>query len=195
MDPLVKSNQDQIRKNLLTSFGFQNDKEEVDEGNKLEKGILSYQLTSSQTFSIQKSGKLIKEKLEGIKGIANQKLLETFSKVQTLRSQISEEPTQETSDYDSIMNLRIQPIPKTYSWEQISPNNQVGSDSDVNYSLKGDTSKVDTTIADLMRQYNDSVYSYSSYKKDIAMIDTMLNNFQDNKNYDLSVEQATIFGF
>lgn len=194
MDEFVKSKQDQIRKNLLNSFGFSG-KEEIDE-DKLEKGILSYQLTSSQTFTIQKSGKLIKEKLEVIKQMASQKLLESSSKLQVLRTQITEEPLQDAGDYDSIMNLRIQPIPKTYSWDQINPNNQVESDSNVNYSLKGDTSKeTSTTVADLMRQYNDAVYSYSSYKKDIAMIDTMLNNFSDSKNYDLSVEQATIFGF
>lgn len=203
MDELVKGSQEQIRRNLLNSFGFipqMNIQEEGTDESKLQKGVLSYQITSSPSFVISKSGKLIKEKLQSIKELANQKLLECQSKYQNLRSQISEEPLQETNDYDTIMNLRIQPIPKTYTWEQINPSS---GDKDISYSSENYSiepamplKKASVIgVADLMRQYNNEVYSYSSYKKDLAMINIMLENFQDNKNYDLSVEQATIFGF
>lgn len=201
MDKSVQSERQKFTENLLNSFGFSEKEAQRSSQEELQKGVISYEITNSKTFCIPKSGKIIKEKLSEIKVIVQQKLSQEELRYQALRQSLEIEPDQTQEYYsDTLLGMRIGEVPKRYSWEVMDRYRGTSPDGDsaslVNSIEKSPTiSTENPNVYRKMGEYNESVEKYRELKKDLVMTNTMLENFQDNKTYDLSVEQAAIFGF
>jgi len=167
----------------------------------LEKGLLNE--FSFQNLTIKKTGKEIKEKLQQIliESEIEKNLIQT--NIISLLSKISQLPTEKPDEW-LYSGLKIEDktqLPKLYSytliWGEIKT---LSSNTDLianRNPLVTPEQKIDLTEGEklLAQQYNKNIEKYLSCLKEINYMKTFLHNLRDNDKYDLSIEQATIFGF
>lgn len=183
----ISNKQKSFQDNLLTSFGF----------DKIEKSHIEYTFGDSPDFKISKSGKEIKEKLKEMMTYEQQEITNYNSMIYGLKSRIKDNPEgdAQTEFYylldgfeDKVGVLPGQP----FTWKQCDCN-RVVSDSGMENSVSSEEKEI--SQSEMMYQYNEALRKWIGCKREIAMLETMLNNLVDDKSYDLSVKVATTLGF
>lgn len=174
--------------NLLTSFGFE----------KLEKSHIEYTFGDSPDFKISKTGKEIKEKLNDMMIAEQQEIANYTNMIYGLKSRISESPEGDAqSEFYYLLDGfedKVGVLPgQPFTWKQCDCNRPISNDGASSFS--NESSKKEESQSDLMYQYNEALRKWIGCKREIAMLDTMLNNLVDNKSYNLSVKVATTLGF
>jgi hypothetical protein len=159
----------------------------------LIKSHIGYQFSSSENLKVTKKGTEIKEKLKAIKDKELVEISGYQSKMEALKAVIPTAPSEPANDYnyegiEVPEKLMIFPWNETYCNEEKST--MVISASET----KPEKSEAQI-LCDNKREYNRSVDKIIECQKEIVLVNTMLNNFNDSKTYDLSVRQAAVIGF
>lgn len=180
----------EVRKNILKSCGCNEVK-----GDTLEKGfnnIFGYSLR--ENFSVPKKGKDIKERLKIILSKEEQRAASTYTEAVSLVSKIGSEPSDSEEGHYCLDGWEesIGNVPNFYSWEQQEEAYEKKS-SDSSLVVENTDPKDD--ICRLMKEYNGLLRKWLNCKKSIAMLTTMISNLEDNKSYNLTIEEATKLGF
>lgn len=176
----TKEEQD-ILKVAMTKIQKSEDNEIIKSlNNILEKSHIS-DFTYSDRFSVNKTGKEIKERLTKIYNDERLEQTELKLKFNNLLEKISEAPEKDI-DYwriDGYIDRGID-SPKIFNCYQLVDSSKTNTIED-NSSLKS--------------EYDELVKKYIDSQKECIQINTMLNNFKDSDIYKLTVNQATILGF
>ena len=166
----------------------------------LEKAHLINTFERGDNIKIKKKGSEVKEKLTDIRKEEEKESQDYFSKVLGYRSKISQPPTEDAPEW-YLQNLKMpkEKVPKIYSYQVMYP-----SDSDtIQTETSGRSPLVAPESVKILSQeeavyaekYNECLRKYFGCLKEVSYIDTFLNNLEENKTYDLSMEQANAFGF
>jgi len=142
----------------------------------LQKSHINWNFGRNENLPIAKKGADIKEKLLKIK---EHELLECQSyqsKLEALKVSINSEPTECIDEYTT-EGLDITILPKVYAWSETYSENE----QDILCKQK--------------REYNEAARNYVKSQSEIILIDTMVNNLDDAKMYQLTVQQAAILKF
>ena len=147
------------------------------------------------SLKLSKKGSLIKDKLNIVLEKEKQKLntVETDLKV-SLQNCDGCEPSVEADEwYTEGLEYKLTLIPKTFPWGEIYDQK---IEAPIGSLSIGEENKIkSTTLGERKSKYNDLARKYLSIAKDIIQLNTMIANIEDNKNYDLTVKQASIIGF
>lgn len=158
----------------------------------LVKSHIGWQFGNSENLKIAKKGSLIKERLIVIKEKEMNEANDYKSRAEALRVKLNCEPTEELGEWinDGVETIK----PKVFNWSET----YCESSNKVEDSISIDGNPVkspEQEICDDKREHNRCVESYVRNMVEIKMIDTMINNLSDEKEYSLAVKQATILGF
>lgn len=142
----------------------------------------------SRDLIISKKGSEIKEALEKVIQNEQNEMTSLLNKMSELKMKINEEPTlpAEKEQYYTIDGFedKVTDLPMFYPWE-CSKEDTTG--------YVGDTTPDERNK--MRSEYNSAASRLVSCKVEVVMLNTMINNFQDKKSYDLNVRQAAILGF
>ena len=143
-----------------------------------------------ETFLVDKSGREIKEKILVVLQKEQEEISKYNTQLETLKIKIGEDPTENTKE--------------TYYYLLDGFEDKVG-DVPFHYKEKGvtditeqpiyTTDKPLEAIWETKREYNCIVRKLVDCMIEIAMINTVLNSYPDNKMYKLTLREATILGF
>jgi len=169
----IKSSKSEIKKSLL----LQN----IEDQDLIEKSHIN-EFVYNEDMKVSKTGKELKEKFqEQIKGEVEE-IREYSTKIQELLQKIGEQPTKKV---DEIWYYRVDgwedklPIlPMIFGDGYASINEGDGS------GVKGDKYEYDQLVGRLI-----------DCNIEIIMLNTMIENMKDNKEYKLTVRQAAMLGF
>jgi len=160
----------------------------------LIKSHIGYQFANSENLKVVKKGSEIKEKLSAIKAKEETEISGYISKLEALKSLIPTLPTEEVDEYvsdgiDTGNKLLKFPWNETYC-------NEVKQESVVLSATETKPTKSEAQIlCENKSEYNRTVEKAVRCQAEVALINTMLKNFNDSTSYNLSVRQASILGF
>lgn len=187
--------QEIIQKNTerLLSLAFQ-----VNNTNEFEKAIVD-DLSYSEDFRIEKTGKEVKEKLQiELTTIAAEKVA-FISKMESLVKEIGCLPNGKPDQWQIRgFEKYLGDIPRQYSYEQLYPNKKSEScypDSGSELPLYGITPVDPKAIIDKMREYNQEASNYIHHCIDTIKLKTVIDNLSDTKKIKLSPQLASQLGF
>lgn len=177
-----------ISKNILESCGFQN-------RDALQKSHVEV-FGDSQTqrgFVISKKGSEIKTKLKLMLEKEVQESTIYYNKAMAIAAKIGCEPTKSAQEFYYYLvdgwEDKIGNIPNVYDYESVCES----CNSDLSLSVPSEPKSGD--IRQLKDEYNYSIRQWIETKREQAMLNTMINNLSDTKEYDLTVREAVILGF
>lgn len=165
----------------------------------LVKSHIGYQFSNSENLTIDKKGSQIKEKLLSIKDKLSTGAAMHQAKMEALRQTIPTAPTDKMDGYVSD-GIDVNSIPAVYNWGETyyshceSP--KIQSETVITEGENATPVKSqEEIICESKREYNRCAERFISLQAEIKLIDTMVNNLEDNKTYKLVVKQAAILGF
>jgi len=167
-----------VAKNILANISEEND---------LQKSHLLYNFNN--TFFVEKLGKEIKEKVLIVLQKEQQELTQYKATMEALKVQVGEEPTS--------------PIKDSFGWKMDGFEDKIECNFNI-YKIEGlkecdlgdyVTDKPVEEALKLKDQYNVAAGRALDCSIEIAMINTILNSYPDNKSYKLTLKEATILGF
>lgn len=161
----------------------------------IQKGIDS--VIYNQTFKSKKKGKDIKEKVATLRAQIADKVQDTNDKIDELEDKIEAKPTEPMSNwYTEGLPENIK-IPKLYHYSTTYFNSNAESGGSVYSEESKTTANVATSVEDAkMRcEYNELVYCIARCMKDLRRIDVFVESLEDNKEYELSVDDLISLGF
>lgn len=143
----------------------------------------------SRDLIISKNGSEIKEALDKIVQKEQEEIITLLNQMSELKIKIGEEPTvpAEKEQYYTIDGFedKITDLPMFYPWDF--------------KNMEGDSGYVGDTTPDernkMRSDYNSIASRFVNCKVEIVMLNTMINNFEDKKSYNLNIRQASILGF
>lgn len=145
-----------------------------------------------EDFKVSKKGKDIKTALGTQLAGIESKQQTLMSEMNALKLQIKEEPTQDFCANHSYMcdgMLDKTNIPKEYGYNQDKVMDSASSQSYVYQE------PVNKDVQRMKSQYDDKLYSYVNRIQDIQKMNTIINNIDDNKTYNLNAQLASKLGF
>lgn len=183
---------------LFEIFGYSDKKSE--QLQKSHVGDIFEKDAPSRGFTIDKNGIDIKERLVKL-------LAETQEDCSVLRTKWtamfekfdkkpSEPATKELYYWIDGWEDKIGDLPAVFNWEETCYHSlEESSSPDVGFSVGAEQSNPEKEFAKQRRDYNDAVEKYIECKKEIALLETMLANFDDEKVYKLTVKEASMLGW
>ena len=81
-------------------------------------------------------------------------------------------------------------LPLMFPWDQLCCDKPVDANS-----YMESTPKAEEEVCKQRRDYNELVEKYIGCKKEIALLETMIDNFSDDKIYKLTVKEAAMLGW
>lgn len=154
----------------------------------IHKSHLGYML-GSDNLKVSKKGKEIKEKLEKVLSDEKDQKTTLSTECTSLKEKIGTEPTCDVDDYTfQGLKNRIAVAPKVYEWNECYSNVQISETSP-------DSDKLINDVCTLKRKYNQCVREFIESSAEIIQIQTMIDNMDEKKSYDLTVKQASVLGF
>ena len=155
----------------------------------LIKSHIGSQFGYSENLKVNKKGAEIKEKLITIKDAELSEISTLKSKAEVLKEKAGSEPTEKLDDYVTD-GIKTNTLLLKYPWNECYCNEQTEK------SLDGIEIKSEAHIVcDSKQEYNRCVEKIARCESEVSLINTMINNFEDAKVYNLSVKQATTLGF
>lgn len=159
----------------------------------IQKSHITEMFGYQNNLNIDKTGVEIKEALKKVRNKEENEKNTYHATATTLLASLGCEPTEEIDNWviDGYEDI-IGSTPKLFPWRET----YCESVSEMGQVLQ--TSQGDTNQKDVCKQkddYNRCIRKYIDAIKEIAQIDTMINNLDDKKKYQLTIKQATILGF
>lgn len=148
----------------------------------------------SRGFTIDKNGKEIKERLQ--KMLAEEQQTCTMLQVQwtEMLAKFEEKPTvppiKELYYMVDGWEDQLGDLPLMFPWDKIYCNEAAPVDG-----YMETTPSTEAELCKQRREYNDLVQRYIGCKKEIALLETMIDNFSDEKIYKLTVKEAAMLGW
>lgn len=174
-----------ISRNILETCGFQN-------RDTLQKSHVEV-FGDSQTqrgFVISKKGSEIKTKLKLMLEKEVQESTIYYNKAMAIAAKIGCEPTKSAREYYYYLvdgwEEQIGNIPNVYGYD--------GCCEDPSFDLPSSQPQSED-LRHLKSEYDNCIRQWIETKREQAMLNTMINNLSDTKEYDLSVREAVILGF
>ena len=178
-----------ISRNILETCGFQNK-------DTLQKSHVEV-FGDSQTqrgFVISKKGSEIKAKLKLMLEKEVQESTVYYNKAMAIAVKIGCEPTKSAQEFYYYLidgwEEQIGQIPNVYDYDCLR-DSECSSDAMLNVPSESKSED----MGQLKSEYNHSVRQWIETKREQAMLNTMINNLSDTKEYDLTVREAVILGF
>lgn len=177
---------------LFEAFGYSNAK-----ANNLEKSHVENLFecgAPERGFTIDKKGIEVKERLK--KMLAEEQGTETMLRVKwtELLPKLDKQPTTPAIKARYYMvdgwEDKLGDLPLMYEWEDLDCCIESSSDA-----YMENTPSADAECKKLRREYNDLVEKYIGCKREIALLNTMIEGFSDTKIYKLTVKEATMLGW
>jgi len=161
-----------------------------EDANELEKGKVDEMVNYSDLkITFKKTGKEIKDRLETIEEIEENKIMDMKVKMEVLADSLEHSPTEKYSNDDDA------DCPLSYKYEMtykenngISSNNIVEVGNDVQTSLSAEQCLG-------YRQWNDLVYKYRDCKRELKTILLLKENLEDETVVELNARQMFTLGF
>lgn len=172
---------------------FENQNNLVDSDG-IQKSHITEMFSYQNNLNIEKTGAEIKEALKKARNKEENEKNKTHSTATSLLASLGCEPTEEIDNWviDGYEDI-IGSTPKLFPWRETYCESPI---SEMGQVLQ--TSQNTNSAEEVCRQkdgYNRSIRKYVESIKEIAQIDTMINNLDDKKKYSLTIKQATILGF
>ena len=155
---------------------------------------------------ISKTGKEIKEKIVGIIEEEQTEATKQLTELTQYKTQLPLEPTEEVYEYTFRgVKSSITDIPKLFGYDTFtygedklveSPTTLLNSgagESEKKQEVK--QGKFTSEQTKLAQKYNRCVKKYVDSQVEIVKLNTLLNNLDDNRNYKLTVHQASLLKF
>ena len=189
-DAIEKAKQN---RGLFEAFGYSDGKS----ADQLEKSHIENIFENdapTRGFTIDKSGKEVKERLQ--KMLTDEQQVCTMLQVSwtEMLSRFEEKPTVPPIKACYYMvdgwEDKLGDLPLMFPWEELCCEGPVDSTS-----YMESTPAEEQEICKKKREYNDLVEKYIGCKKEIALLETMIDNFSDDKVYKLTVREATMLGW
>ena len=170
---------------------FQKAKSEEDE-NTLEKGAVRDSMFYGDSFlKFTKKGSEIKEKVTALKSKIEAKVATLKSEIADMQDKLNYQPKEKC--YHDSSSACCEDY-KVFPWEMTyceTKSGHIGSVKIDDYN-SGTISKED---CDLHRKWNDAVYKYVNEQSEIEAIEMLIENLEDDKNFELTGRQMVTFGF
>lgn len=180
----IKDKREGVITNIMNSFGCEIKKSHIVDF------LDNYE--SKSVFTVNKSGKEIKEKIVPILEKERIRLSELQTKLTLFRDKIDCEPTEHFSNYRyNQWKEVVGEMPKLYSYETCKEY----SESSTNSTFPNEDTKEEFPQSKLKCDYNDLVHCFSGAKVDIAILETLITNIDDQKQYTLPISDASKLGF
>lgn len=171
----------------LNLESFSNGQEEI------QKSHITEMFGYKNNLNIEKTGADIKEALKKARSKEENEKNAYHATATTLLASLGCEPTEDMDSWQiDGFEDKIGSIPKIFPWRET----YCESVSETGQVLQ--TSQGTDNTQDVCKQkdaYNGCIRRYVDSIKEIAQIDTMINNLDDKKKYSLTIKQATILGF
>ena len=158
---------------------------------------ISDDISYSEDFRVEKTGKEIKEKLQVELASLMNKKVELVSQMQNLVKEIEQMPSGKADSWAMRgFEKYLGEVPRQYCHSQIYPSKQ-GFDSDVqNYISSGEIApEIPKSTVEKMREYNSTSSNYIGVCVEIIKLETVLNNLSDSKKIKLAPTLAAQLGF
>lgn len=181
-----------VARGLFESFGY-SDKKDTLEKSHVED--IFERDAPSRGFTIDKNGKEIKERLQ--KMLADEQQTCTMLQVTwtEMLSKFEDKPTQPAIKELYYMvdgwEDKLGDLPLMFPWDKTYCNAESPSIDGYMES----TPSAEAELCKQRREYNDIVQRYIGCKKEIALLQTMIDNFSDEKIYKLTVKEAAMLGW
>jgi hypothetical protein len=165
-----------------------------------DKGHLN-NILQRDNLPISKTGKEIKEKLVNILREEEQEKNSHLMKITTLITQINSIPTEKPDSWlYQGLPVDSDKLPKMYSYKVIYPQKSTDTISELSLGARSsivtpEATPLSPTDQELAQKYNRCVEDYINCLREVSYITTFMNNLKDSDKYDLSIDQATAFGF
>ena len=176
---------------LFETFGYTDEKSESLQKSHIEE--IFDRDAPSRGFTIDKNGKEIKERLQ--KMLQEEQQTCTMLQVNwtEMFSKFEEKPTQPAIKELYYMvdgwEDKLGDLPLMFPWDKT----YCKSESVEGYMES--TPSAEEELCKQRRDYNDLVQRYIGCKKEIALLETMIDNFSDEKIYKLTVKEAAMLGW
>ncbi len=165
----------------------------------LKKGhiIDAFAYARTEDFSIKKTGKELKEKLDKVIAYETAEI----SKYLALASQYKcpdIEPMGVISEYmlSGYSSSSFENLPKLYSYEQKKKYRGGDEDNTIKENESYfDSNQKEMSTYDKMQKYNDYIRKVVECMVEVKIANTIKNGVDDNKTYPLSIRQAAAIGF
>ena len=187
-DAIEKAKQ---HRGLFETFGYTDEKSESLQKSHIEE--IFDKDAPSRGFTIDKDGKEIKERLQ--KMLAEEQQTCTMLQVTwtEMLGKFEEKPTQPAIKELYYMvdgwEDQLGDLPLMFPWDKT----YCKSESVDGYMES--TPNAEEELCKQRRDYNDLVQRYIGCKKEIALLETMIDNFSDEKIYKLTVKEAAMLGW
>lgn len=147
-------------------------------------------------FTIDKKGSDIKERLKKL--LTEEQGVETMLRIKwtEILPKLDKQPTVPAikARYYLVDGWedKLGDLPLMFEWEDIDCAPVAESKSDCYVES---TPSAEAECKKLRREYNDLVDKYIGCKREIALLNTMIDGFSDTKTYKLTVREATMLGW
>lgn len=164
--------------------------ETLTKANDIQKSHLANML-GSDNLKIIKKGSELKEKLNtSLSKIIDEKDSK-YQQIVELKNSINCEPTDEVDEWTfQGLKSRISLAPKVFKWDDCYQKHYPQNSIDLS-----EDQKTENSICELKRKYNSLVRNYIEMSAEVIQIQTMIDNIEEKKNYELTVKQASTLGF
>lgn len=142
-----------------------------------------------ETFLVEKTGKEVKEKVTIVLQKENSEIEKYKLELDSLKSQIKEEPTNKFDNYYLIDGFedKIGEIPLIYQLQSTCP--------EVNDPVEFVGEKDPTEITALKHKYDNLVHKLVECMIERSMMQTILTSYPDKKLFKLTLKEASLLGF
>lgn len=154
----------------------------------------------SRGFTIDKNGIDIKERLVKLLAETQENCSVLRTKWTAMLEKFDKKPSEPATKglyyWIDGWEDKIGELPAIFNWEEIcSRSLEESPSSDVSFSVEAEQPNPEKELAKQKGDYNDAVEKYIKCRKEIALLETMLANFDDEKVYKLTVKEASMLGW
>lgn len=190
-----------IRNQPLNLSGFSNlpkekKVEKGEDGDELKKGHFSEIFGYSSDVKVEKKGKDIKQALEALVPKERGQKEEYYDKMKSELEACEHQPTEEPSNYmfDGLKH-KLDVVPKMFSYDMIRKYNDA-QESGVSGAMTVEEEVPEGHEGDNhYEEYNEYAREYIKQCVDLVKMNTMIDNINESKKYELTVQQAAMLGF
>jgi len=181
---------------LFETFGYADNKSSDEIKKSHIEDLFESQDAQDRGFTIDRTGAEIKPRL--MKMLADEQAVCTMlqTKWATLLEQFEQKPSEPAikARYYLVDGWedKLGDLPAYFAWDEIYPTD---AESSIGASCDAIAESGEDCICKKKREYNEIVDKYIGCKREIALLETMLANFIDEKVYRLTVKEATLLGW
>lgn len=182
-----------VNRGLFEAFGYTDNKSNDEIKKSHIEELFEHHDAAERGFTIDKTGAEIKPRLQ--KMLADEQSVCTMlqTKWTTMLGQFEQQPMVPAIKARYYMvdgwEDKLGDLPAMFGWDNLN------CDSCESDNYMETTPNAEQCLCKQRREYNEVVEKYIGCKREIALLETMLDNFQDDKIYKLTVKEAAMLGW